>query len=74
LNDEFVKRNLHRDIAGCLVDCVENRILMGRRNAILELMFKVFQSGGLPCGWQGNYPRGNIAVYYPPPWQPARQD
>jgi hypothetical protein len=61
----YKKRYLDQDIPGVLVNIVHCRIVMGKDNKFYETLFKVFQSGGYPCGWQGNYPQGKLIAYYP---------
>ncbi|KHD35381.1 hypothetical protein NL50_13810 [Clostridium acetobutylicum] len=48
-----------------LKNCAVNRSVNGRAINFYEKMFKIYQTGGFPCGWDGEYPEGRIVAYYP---------
>ncbi|GGJ09787.1 hypothetical protein [Paenibacillus hunanensis] len=48
-----------------LKNCAINRIVTGKISNFYEIILHIYKSGGLPCGWQGNYPdEGKIIAYY----------
>ena len=61
----YKKYYLDKEIPGILCYIVHCRIIMGKQNQFFEMLFKVFQSGGYPCGWKGKYPEGKLIVFYP---------
>lgn len=36
-----------------------------KESLFLEKQWQVYQNGGFPCGWLGEYPQGEIIVYSP---------
>jgi hypothetical protein len=63
---EYKRNYLDKDIPGILAGVVHSRIVMSKANEFYELLFRVFKSGGYPCGWEGKYGDGKLIVYYPP--------
>jgi len=61
----YRKYHLDKEIPGILAFIVHSRIVMGKNHRFFEILFEVFKSGGYPCGWAGNYPKGKLIVYYP---------
>ncbi|WP_166243407.1 hypothetical protein [Paenibacillus turpanensis] len=48
-----------------LRNCAVNRAINGTENNFYDQIYKIYQSGGFPCGWNGNYPEeGNIMAFY----------
>lgn len=47
-----------------LVSVVEARVT-GEPSAFFEELFRVYRSGGFPCGWHGEYPAGKLIVLLP---------
>lgn len=62
---DYPYNTFFNDIVGDLKNCAVNRSINGLKDSFFEEIFKIYQSGGFPCGWDGNYPEsGNIIVYY----------
>ncbi|MFD1885222.1 hypothetical protein [Paenibacillus wenxiniae] len=48
-----------------LKNCALNRAVNGKIDNFYEIILQIYNSGGFPCGWQGNYPdEGKIVAYY----------
>lgn len=62
LDEKYIE--LFDDIVGDLYNCALNRAVHGA-SGFYEEVFRAYRSGGWPCGWDGNYPDGRLAVYYP---------
>lgn len=52
--------NIVSDLKGCLY----SRAVLGRSNKFFENIFNIYQSGGWPCGWKGEWPNGHMISYY----------
>ena len=63
LNDEAIE--VYNEISGDLEFCLISRLISGKSNKFLENIFKAYLTGGWPCGWEGNFPKGKLIVYYP---------
>lgn len=68
-----LRRNMSRDYADLLDDvhsdlynCIVARAVGGRDFHFFEALLAVYSNGGWPCGWNGEYPAGRIAAYFPP--------
>ncbi|QDT45317.1 hypothetical protein Pan241w_54370 [Gimesia alba] len=49
------------------------RALFGKDKSFRhETLFPIYQAGGYPCGWEGAFPRGQVAVFVPDPNIPCR--
>ena len=54
------------DIVSDLYNCAFNRCVQGTdRTSFFEKLLAIYRSGGWPCGWDGDYPKGRLAVYLP---------
>ena len=53
------------DIVADLRSCMYSRAAQGTDNAFFERIFSIYRCGSWPCGWDGNYPDGRLAVYIP---------
>lgn len=42
---------------------IYQRMAIGKVDSIREKLFEVCLCGGYPCGWEGEYPSGRLAVY-----------
>ncbi len=62
----YINHYFDQNIPGILSSIIHCRIVMGKSHVFFEKLFKIFVSGGYPCGWSGKYPEGKIIVYYPP--------
>lgn len=51
------------DVVGDLYNCAYRRAVVGYKDGLFERIFDAYQSGGWPCGWKGNFPRGVIMVF-----------
>jgi len=51
-----------------------NRFIHGDKMNFYEKIFRCYQSGGWPCGWEGNYPQGEIVVYIPAAGRQSKED
>lgn len=57
---------LHYDILMILMNCKIKSLQSHETNqspAFYNELLKIYQSGHLPCGWRGKYPRGNMLVF-----------
>jgi hypothetical protein len=61
----YLKRHINETIAYYFVSCARSRLVMGKSNVLFESLFKISQSGGYPCGWEGHYPEGRLIAFYP---------
>ncbi|KPN72865.1 hypothetical protein [Neisseria sp. 74A18] len=41
------------------------RIFSQQKDEFIEQQIEVYQNGGFPCGWKGEYPNGEMVVYSP---------
>jgi hypothetical protein len=58
--------NLLDDVVGDLYNSAFNRCVRGRnKSSFFEKLLAVYRAGGWPCGWDGDYPSGRLAVYLP---------
>ena len=67
LPDEY-KEYYHdatNDIHLDLCWCIKSRLTIGIQNQLFETVFRVYQQGGCPCSWRGNYPEGKMIVFVP---------
>lgn len=63
---EDARADLLDDVFADLSNCALKRALHGRQPGFFEDLFEVYQSGGWPCGWEGDYPKGgSLVAYYP---------
>lgn len=53
------------DIVSDMELLIETRALVGGDNAFFETLFRWYQVGVWPCGWQGRYPVGKLKVFNP---------
>lgn len=59
--DEF-----YEEIVADLNNCAISRAVNGKDETnFFEKLFEIYKAGGLPCGWQGEYPDGKIVAYLP---------
>ncbi len=42
------------------------RAVYGSTNGLFEQMLEVYRNGGWPCGWQGDWPGGQLVAFFPP--------
>ena len=63
LNDQYY--DLLDDIIGDLYNCALNRAANGKENNFYERIYDIYSSGGWVCGWHGEYPKGELAVFFP---------
>ena len=52
-------------IDGDMYSCARSRALMGDQNPFFEKLFNLYKAGVWPCGWEGNYPEGQLVVFVP---------
>lgn len=60
-------KEMEEDIAIDLWNCINARVVQGETNVFFEKLFEIYKCGGWPCGWEGDYPEGRIAAYFPNP-------
>jgi len=53
------------DIAADLMNSAVSRAVFGAGDHFFDLLWDVYQKGGWPVGWEGNYPDGRLVVYQP---------
>ncbi|MCA9014925.1 MAG: hypothetical protein KDA77_06285, partial [Planctomycetaceae bacterium] len=75
VNDQL-KGILTKDEADIIADNLymvcNCRALFGKDKSFRhETLFPIYQAGGYPCGWDGAFPRGQIAVFVPDPSIPC---
>ncbi|QDU08363.1 hypothetical protein [Gimesia aquarii] len=51
--------------------CKSRAIFCKDSGLMHESLFPIYQAGGYPCGWEGAFPRGQIAVFVPDPSIPC---
>lgn len=57
--------DIFEEVQGDLYMCAINRLVNGKNDNFYEKMFRIYQSGGWPCGWEGKYPDGKIIAFVP---------
>lgn len=57
-------KELLDDIVSDLKGCLYSRAVLGKNNNFFENVFMIYQSGGWPCGWKGDWPNGQAIAYY----------
>jgi hypothetical protein len=62
LPDNFSK--MFNDIEADLFNCCIN-IYVNGQNKLFDRMWEIYSQGGWPCGWKGEYPKGQLVVYSP---------
>ena len=60
INEDAIFDEVYSD----LMLCVESRGIMGKENKFFEEILSAYEIGGWPCGWEGNYPDGEMIVYF----------
>nr|WP_319396627.1 hypothetical protein [uncultured Desulfobacter sp.] len=53
------------DIIGDLYNCAFNRAVNGKIDNFYEKIYEAYFSGGWVCGWHGEYPKGELSVFFP---------
>jgi hypothetical protein len=53
------------DVVADLQNCALVRAIGGKRPGFFETLFSVYAGGGWPCGWDGKYPDGRVASFFP---------
>ena len=61
----IVSNHHAEDIANDFEMMIDFRAAFGRNVPFIERLLKLYKAGGYPCGWDGIYPGGQIAVYHP---------
>lgn len=56
-----IEDEIYEDL--CL--CIRCRRICGYRNIFFEGMFKIYELGGWPCGWEGKLTEGRFIAYFP---------
>jgi len=67
-NEDFIPFDywdISEEIESDLYKSALNRFINGDKMNFYERIFRCYQSGGWPCGWEGNYPNGKLIVYVP---------
>jgi hypothetical protein len=57
-------KELLDDIMSDLKGCLYSRAVLGRNNSFFEHVLMIYQNGGWPCGWKGDWPNGQAIAYY----------
>lgn len=55
----------YNEIFSDFVNIAINRAINGKSLNFYEELFEAYKSGGWPCGWNGDYPRGKMVIYFP---------
>jgi hypothetical protein len=53
------------DVTADLCNCLISRAVQGNAPGFFEDLFGVYKQGLWPCGWDGNYPDGQLIAYIP---------
>ena len=53
----------YNDVVADLTNCAINRAINGKSNSFFEKLFEIYQYGAFPCGWNGDYPEGQIVAF-----------
>jgi hypothetical protein len=40
-----------------------NRVLLNEQSSLDKSLYAVYEGGGVPCGWKGEYPEGRMLVF-----------
>ena len=48
-----------------LRSCIQSRKVCGYQHDFFERMFKIYELGGWPCGWEGKLTEGRFIAYFP---------
>ncbi|TKI67406.1 hypothetical protein FC756_13345 [Lysinibacillus mangiferihumi] len=51
------------DVVADLTNCAINRAINGKSSSFFEELFEIYQLGAFPCGWNGDYPEGEIIAF-----------
>lgn len=57
-------KELLDDIVSDLKGCLYSRAVLGKNNSFFEHLFMIYQNGGWPCGWKGDWTNGQAIAYY----------
>jgi hypothetical protein len=60
LNDEFVESNRWNIVAALMENAYSD---CGHKCFFFQELLTVYEAGHVPCGWVGDWPRGNLVVY-----------
>lgn len=63
LRESSLYNDFFDDVTADLNNCAINRAINGKNCSFFEDLFKIYQIGAIPCGWEGNYPEGRIVAY-----------
>ena len=58
-------RDLVDDVVADLYNIAKARAVLAGPSAFLERLWLIYGVGAWPCGWDGDYPEGRIAVFLP---------
>lgn len=69
----YLRRQLKRspyeelldDVIADFYNCTVNRAVYGMQDNFYNQIFQIYKNGGWPCGWNGNYPNGQLIAYSP---------
>lgn len=61
----FTYQAIVEEVATDLSCILKSRAINGLTNNLFEKMFQVYKDGGWPCGWKGDYPKGQMIVFSP---------
>ncbi|MCR6476090.1 hypothetical protein NU688_07975 [Variovorax sp. ZS18.2.2] len=50
-------------IVGNFLIFLMNRVLLREQSSFDESLYSVYEKGGVPCGWKGEYPEGSMLVF-----------
>jgi hypothetical protein len=56
-------KELLDDIASDMKGCIYSRAFQGVNSTFFEKILTIYQDGGWPCGWHGDWPEGEISIY-----------
>lgn len=66
----LIGERIPEDMRFCLDDacanlgaCLESRALLAEPHPLYEAIFRIYNNGGWPCGWDGEYPEGRMVVF-----------
>ena len=51
------------EVIADMQNIIYSRAVFGKENSFWESLFQTYQSGLLPCGWKGEYPKGSLTTF-----------
>ncbi|WP_152601973.1 hypothetical protein [Burkholderia paludis] len=67
----LISKGKEFEVSGSIVDVIcgnfyiflVNKTFFDEQLPLADRMYEIYQGGGIPCGWKGGFPEGEILVY-----------